>query len=87
MEKLGLTFAGPQYPDGRRADPWPGELPKESRNVPTYYTSRQTPATSTRQLDFVFASTGLADRMRVRALNDPADWGPSDHCRIEIDFE
>jgi len=35
----------------------------------------------------VFASTGLADRMRVRALNDPAGWGPSDHCLIEIDYD
>ena len=87
METLGLTFAGPQAPDGRSADPWPDELPKESKNVPTYHTNRQTPATSTRQLDFVFASTGLASQVRVKALNEPEDWGPSDHCRIEIDVE
>ena len=45
------------------------------------------PATSTRQLDFVFASTGLASQVRAKALNEPEDWGPNDHCRIEIDVE
>jgi hypothetical protein len=84
MAALGLSFAGPQAPAGRRADPWPDELPRSSRNVPTYHTSHQTPATATRQLDFVFASCGLAERVRVRAQNEPDHWGPSDHCRVEI---
>jgi hypothetical protein len=35
------------------------------------------------QLDFVFASEGFADHVRVRALNEVAEWGPRDHCRIE----
>ena len=87
MEAIGLCFVGPQAPAGRRADPWPDELPAESANVPTYHTSHQTPATATRQLDLVFASTRLAERVRVRALNEPDDWGPSDHCRIEIDVQ
>jgi hypothetical protein len=85
MTALGLSFLGPQAPAGRRAQPWPDELPPESNNVPTYHTSRQTPATATRQLDFVFASAGLAEHVRVRALNEPRDWGPSDHCRVEIE--
>jgi hypothetical protein len=85
MSALGLTFLGPQAPAGRRADPWPDELPRKSNNVPTYHTSHQTPATATRQLDFVFASAGLAEQVRVRALNEPCDWGPSDHCRVEIE--
>lgn len=85
MEALGLEFVGPQYPNGRRADPWPDELPPESANLPTYHTNRQTPETATRQLDFVFASAGLAKQLRVRALNEPDQWGPSDHCRIEIE--
>ena len=85
MEALGLTFAGPQAPDGRQADPWPAELPLESKNVPTFHHNRQTPATATRQLDFVFASQGMSDSVRVRALNDPEQWGPSDHCRLEIE--
>lgn len=87
MQALGLSFVGPQAPAGRRADPWPNELPADSANVPTYHTSHQTPATATRQLDFVFASTGLAERVRVSARNEPDDWGPSDHCRIEIEVE
>ena len=86
MKALGLPFVGPQHPHGRQADPWPEELPKDSKNVPTYYHSRQTPATATRQLDFVFASEGLADSLTVRALNAPEQWGPSDHCRVEIEI-
>ena len=86
MEALGLEFVGPQAPDGRQADPWPTELPPGSGNVPTYYPRGGSPATATRQLDFVFASRAMADRVRVRALNDPDDWGPSDHCRVEIDI-
>ena len=87
MEALGVPFVGPQHPCGRQADPWPDELPPESKNVPTYHTNRRTPGTATRQLDFVFASKGMADSVCVRALNDPDPdkWGPSDHCRIEIE--
>ena len=84
MSALGLHFVGPQAPAGWQAQPWPEELPTTSKNVPTYYTNRQTPATARRQLDFVFASAPLVDRVSVTALNDPETWGPSDHCRIEI---
>lgn len=84
MAALGLSFVGPQAPAGLRADPWPCELPRTSDNVPTYRTNRQTPPTATRQLDFVFASTGLAESIRVTARNEPEHWGPSDHCRVEI---
>ncbi len=65
----------------------PDELPKNSKNVPTYRTKQQTPATAARQLDFVFASESIAERVRVRAMNDVADWGPSDHCRVVIEVE
>ncbi len=86
MEALGLPFIGPQYPHGRQADPWPKELPRGSANVPTYYSVRQgRPAAATRQLDFVFASRGFADSVSVRAMNEPEQWGPSDHCRLEIE--
>lgn len=81
---IGLPLVGPQAPDGRQASPWPEELPPASLNVPTYYTSRQTPASASRQLDFVFASADLIPRLSVRARNDPGEWGGSDHCRIEI---
>lgn len=84
MEALGLSFVGPQHPNGRQADPWPDELPAESKNVPTYRW-RNDPADATRQLDFVFASKGMADSVSVRALNEPGEWGPSDHCRVVIE--
>ena len=85
MEALGLVFVGPQAPNGRQAEPWPKELPTDSRNVPTYHTIRKTPATATRQLDFVFASRSIAHLVYVRALNEPEQWGPSDHCMIDIE--
>lgn len=87
LSALGLEFMGPQAPHGRLADPWPdNELPRTSKNVPTFYHSQQTPATATRQLDFVFASAALRERVQVTALNDPAQWGPSDHCVVEIEI-
>ena len=87
MESLGLSFVGPQAPDGGcQADPWPAELPDDSRNVPTFRTSLVQCETATRQLDFVFASDTLKPRLRVCALNSPYDWGPSDHCRVLIEL-
>ncbi len=86
-EALGLVFVGPQAPNGRQADPWPSELPLDSRCVPTYYHNRQTPETATRQLDFVFVSRSLADGVTVRALNNVDEWGRSDHCRVLIDID
>ena len=83
MEALGLSFVGPQAPRGRQACPWPEELPCDSRNLPTYR-PRKDPASATRQLDFVFASKGMADSVTVRAINELDEWGPSDHCRLEI---
>lgn len=84
---LGLRFIGPQSPHGRQADPWPDELPTDSNNVPTYHHNRQTPDTATRQLDFVFASEGLSDHVTATALNEPEQWGGSDHCQIRIDVD
>ncbi len=84
---LGLVMVGPSFPNGRLADPWPTELPEDSTCVPTFRHSRQTPATASRQLDFVFVSEALADKVSVRALNDPDEWGPSDHCRLLIDVD
>jgi exonuclease III len=82
---LGLRLVGPQAPNGRQADPWPEELPSGSRNVPTYHHNRQTPQTATRQLDFVFASETIADQITTSALNEPEQWGGSDHCQVRID--
>ena len=39
------------------------------------------------QYDYVFASRGFHDRVRVHAMNDAAGFGPSTHCRIRIDVE
>ena len=86
MEAMGIPCVGPEFPNGRQADPWPDELPHDSKNVPTFHTNRRRPETAMRQLDYVFASTELAECLSVRALNEPEDWGPSDHCRISIDF-
>ena len=87
-EAMGLRFVGPQAPHGRQANPRPAELPEGSRDVPTYHTRQQGPMGATRQLDFVFASHALADRLSVRALNtDPDEWGPSDHCRVAIELQ
>ena len=86
MEALGLACVGPEHAYGRRADPWPDELPRGSRNVPTFFPVGKNPATATRQLDYVFASGKLAESLVVRALNGVEEWGPSDHCRIQIDL-
>ena len=86
MAAIGLPFVGPQHPYGRQADPWPPELPKDSKNVPTYCkTFRQNPSAAFHQLDYVFASESMANSVTVCALNSPEEWGPSDHCRIEIE--
>src|SRR4051795_6389271 len=84
-EAMGMRYVGPQAPNGRQAEPWPDELPPDSLNVPTYHTNRQISASATRQLDFVFASASIADRVATAARNDPREWGPSDHCRIDIE--
>lgn len=82
---LGLRFVGPQFPNGRQAEPWPAELPRDSMNVPTYHTAGQGPTGAARQLDLVFASVSIAERVRVRALNSVDEWGGSDHCRVAIE--
>lgn len=87
LEALGLVLVGPQQPDGRAADPVPPGLPGDTRNVPTYYTTRQRPESAANQLDYVFASRGFHERVKVRALNNPAEWGPSDHCRVAMEVD
>ena len=83
MAAIGMPLVGPQYPNGRQTDPWPEWLPQDSLNVPTYRHSSGTE----HQLDFVFASESIIDSVHVTALNDLDDWGPSDHCRIELTVE
>lgn len=85
MAALGLRYMGPQAPNGGQAEPWPAELPAESKNVPTFHHARSSPAGATRQLDHVFVSESLAAFTSVRALNAVDAWGPSDHCRVMIE--
>jgi len=73
MQVMGLPCIGPEHPNGRQADPWPGELPRDSRNVPTFHHAGQSTGSATRQLDYVFASTELIDSLAVRALNTPEE--------------
>ena len=82
MQALGLEFMGPQSPAGRQADPLPPGLPSDSLNVPTYHTTRQSPATAANQLDYAFASRGFHNSVTVRAMNSVEEWGASDHCRL-----
>jgi exonuclease III len=87
MEATGLKFVGPQAPDGGvQANPSPAELPASSKNVPTFRPNRNLPESATRQLDFVFASISLQNRIRTRALNTVEEWGNSDHCRVLIEL-
>ena len=86
MEVIGLEFMGPQLPDGRQAETLATGEPADSRNVVTYYLPGKNPETaSNNQLDYVFASRRFHESIRVRALNSVEEWGPSDHCRIEIE--
>ena len=90
MDKLGMEFMGPQLPHGgRRADPTLAGLPADTRNVPTYYTSRQGSAEAAQnQLDYAFASRGFDESVSVRAMNnDVEEWGSSDHCRLMIEVK
>ncbi len=86
MDALGMEFLGPQHPAGRRACPTPQGLPRDTRNVPTYHTTRQSPETAQNQLDYAFASRGFHKSVTVRAMNSVEEWGASDHCRLLIEI-
>ena len=85
LQSLGFEFVGPQHPNGRMAAPTQRGLPADTKNVPTYYTTQQQPGTAANQLDYVFASRGFHRTVQARALNEPEEWGPSDHCLIVIE--
>ena len=86
FDALGLEFLGPQLPDGRKAMSKQPDVPPDTRNVPTYHTTRQSPLEANRQLDYAFASQGFHNRVKkVCALNEVDEWGPSDHCRLLIE--
>lgn len=73
MHALGLELLGPHNPE---------KLPGYA---PTYHTTAQSPATARTQFDWVFASRGFHREVKVRALNSPGEWGPSDHCRLLVE--
>ena len=85
LEAIGLRFIGPQQPNGLPAMPTPAELPRASRDVPTFRTVERDPTSAQRQLDFVFASADLAKQVaRVAVMNGAEEWGGSDHCRVVV---
>ena len=84
MRALGLTFLGPQAPDGRRAGSAPTDVPSDTENVPTIYYAGGGPETAVNQLDYAFASRGFHEEVSVRAMNGVEEWGSSDHCRLMI---
>ncbi len=84
MDSLDLPCVGPHAPDGGRQPP----EPRYPQDVATFYLpAEREPANASQQLDYVFATRNIAERVEVRALNgvSPEDWGPSDHCRILIE--
>ena len=85
MCALGLEFLGPQAPHGRSAPASPDDVPPDTKNLPTYYIPGGRPETALNQLDYVFASRGFHRQVSARALNEVAEWGPSDHCRLLIE--
>ena len=86
MEAIGMEFVGPQAPNGRQAETRAMLEPDDSRNVVTFYLPGKNPATATNnQLDYVFASHGFHESLKVRAMNGVEEWGKSDHCRLIIE--
>ena len=81
LDRLGMQFLGPQFPDGRQSERVDDSLGPDTRNVATYRTTRG----KENQLDYVFASCGFHESVRTRALNEVDEWGSSDHCRILIE--
>ena len=85
MAAIGLEFMGPQAPNGRQAedagDARTGGLTQRRHVLPP----REEPGDgSNNQLDYVFASRGFHESLKVRALNEVEEWGSSDHCRVLI---
>lgn len=87
MKALGFEFIGPQHPYGRMAEPTPACLPEDTKNVPTYWPNGKPAEAAIDQLDYVFASRGFHEKVRVHALNSVEDWGASDHCRLCIEVD
>ena len=87
MGALGLECLGPWHPNGRQAEPLPDFMKPGNRNVITFRTAKQSPATANQQLDYAFASRGFHESVAVEALNGVDEWGASDHCRLLIEVD
>ena len=92
MNAIGMEFVGPRAGDGsKKADSPTDDVRPSTCNVPTYLSHqqmgnmRENGILSGNQLDYVFASRGFDESVRVHAMNGPKEWGPSDHCRIVIE--
>ena len=79
IQAIGLKFLGPQVPHGRPApaELTPVDVPKDTKNVPTYYPPGAGPKDAKNQLDYAFASRGFHKNVSVRAMNGIEEWGPA----------
>lgn len=84
MGAIGVPFIGPHgSEDGLQPD---DDKKRGHGDVVTFKpVGRVRAANRMQQLDFVFATRNIR-RISARALNDPDEWGPSDHCRILIEI-
>ena len=62
------------------------DVPTDSKNVPTFYTSKQKSAEKAKPAARLCVRLQRVHEQvtNVLALNGPAEWGPSDHCRVMI---
>ncbi|MCY3558127.1 MAG: hypothetical protein OXH13_05735 [Chloroflexi bacterium] len=84
MDSLDVPCVGPDAPQGGRQ----ARQPRHAEDVVTFFLpAEREPANASQQLDYVFATRNVEERVTVRALNglNPDEWGPSDHCRISIE--
>ena len=84
MAAIGVPFVGPCVPRERQS----ADVQRHrGDDILTFYTPKQAkPENATQQLDFVFATENIGRQLKVHALNQVDDWGPSDHCRILIEL-
>ena len=85
MDALGLSFVGPQHPNGRHERVL-GRMncPEQAR---TFLLSATIEKCRQRLSDSWTSYLEISFRVGVSAaLNSPDQWGPSDHCRVEIEI-
>ena len=75
MAALGLELLGPQYPNGRQAEPTPRGMPPDTLSVPTFHHSQQDPSEAEYQYDYAIASRGFHNSVTVQAMNSVEEVG------------